>query len=149
MNSSTKPYLLRALYEWCNDNGHTAHIAAWVNSHTRVPMQYVRDNEIVLNIGPAAARNLTIDNEWVNFSARFSGVAHDIWIPVGHISGIFARETGEGMGFEVEPYEPGENSAAEQKQPGKRPSENPGGADEPDKTPPENGTRKKVLKFVK
>ncbi|WP_049260490.1 ClpXP protease specificity-enhancing factor [Neisseria bacilliformis] len=148
MNSSTKPYLLRALYEWCNDNGHTAHIAAWVNSHTRVPMQYVRDNEIVLNIGPAAARNLTIDNEWVNFSARFSGVAHDIWIPVGHISGIFARETGEGMGFEVEPYEPGENSAAEQ-QPEKRPSENPGGADEPDKTPPENGTRKKVLKFVK
>ena len=149
MNSSTKPYLLRALYEWCNDNGHTAHIAAWVNSHTRVPMQYVRDNEIVLNIGPAAARNLTIDNEWVNFSARFSGVAHDIWIPVGHISGIFARETGEGMGFEVAPYEPGENSAAEHKQPGKRPSENPGGAAEPDKTPPENGTRKKVLKFVK
>lgn len=149
MNSSTKPYLLRALYEWCNDNGHTAHIAAWVNSHTRVPMQYVRDDEIVLNIGPAAARNLTIDNEWVNFSARFSGVAHDIWIPVGHISGIFARETGEGMGFEVEPYEPGENSAAEHKQPGKRPSENPGGAAEPDKTPPENGTRKKVLKFVK
>lgn len=148
MNSSTKPYLLRALYEWCNDNGHTAHIAAWVNSHTRVPMQYVRDDEIVLNIGPAAARNLTIDNEWVNFSARFSGVAHDIWIPVGHISGIFARETGEGMGFEVEPYEPGENSAAEQ-QAGKRPSENPGGAAEPDKTPPENGTRKKVLKFVK
>lgn len=149
MNSSTKPYLLRALYEWCNDNSHTAHIAVWVNSHTRVPMQYVRDNEIVLNIGPAAARNLTIDNEWVNFSARFSGVAHDIWIPVGHISGIFARETGEGMGFEVEPYEPGENSAAEQKQPEKRPSENRSGADEPDKTPPENGTRKKVLKFVK
>ncbi|MGF6147381.1 Stringent starvation protein B [Kingella potus] len=144
MNSSTKPYLLRALYEWCNDNGHTAHISAWVNGHTRVPMQYVRDSEIILNIGPNAARNLTIDNEWVNFSARFSGVAHDIWIPVGHISGIFARETGEGMGFEVEPYEPDENSKSDSKTAGHKPSENTA-----DTAPPAGGTRKKVLKFVK
>ena len=106
MNSSTKPYLLRALYEWCNDNGYTAHIVAWVNEHTRVPMQYVRDNEIMLNIGPNAAHNLRIDNEWVNFSARFAGVAHEIWIPVGHISSLFARETGEGMNFDITPYEP-------------------------------------------
>lgn len=102
---STKPYLLRALYEWCVDSGHTPHIVAWVNEQTQVPMQYVRDNEIVLNIGPAAANQLVIDNDWVHFAARFGGVPHDIWIPVGHVSSIFARETGEGMGFEVVPLE--------------------------------------------
>lgn len=106
MTASTKPYLLRALYEWCQDNGQTPHIVAWVNEHTRVPLQYVRDNEIVLNIGAAASHNLVIDNEWVSFSARFGGVAQEIWIPVGHVVSIFSRETGEGMGFDVEPYEP-------------------------------------------
>ena len=111
MATSTKPYLLRALYEWCLDNNQTPHIVAWVNEHTRVPMQYVRDNEIVLNIGPAASHNLNIDNE-CNFSARFSGVAHEIWIPVGHIVSIFGRESGEGMGFEVEPYQPASVEAA-------------------------------------
>lgn len=150
MSSSTKPYLLRALYEWCNDNGYTAHIAAWVNGHTQVPMQYVRDGEIVLNIGPNAARNLTIDNEWVSFSARFSGVAHDIWIPVGHISGIFARETGEGMGFEVEPYEPEEGAEAAEQPAAERPSENTPDAQAPEGKQPDGGTeKKKVLKFVK
>lgn len=103
MASDTKPYLLRALYEWCVDNDFTPHIVCWVNEQTRVPMQYVRDNEIVLNIGPAASHNLIIDNEWVSFSARFAGVSHEIWIPVGHVQSIFARETGEGMGFEVVP----------------------------------------------
>ena len=105
MTTSTKPYLLRALYEWCTDNGQTPHLVVWVNEHTRVPMQYVRDNEIVLNIGPSASHNLNIDNDWISFSARFGGVAHDIWIPVGHVISIFSRESGEGMGFEVEPYE--------------------------------------------
>ncbi|ASK27196.1 ClpXP protease specificity-enhancing factor [Neisseria chenwenguii] len=106
MTASTKPYLLRALYEWCLDNNQTPHIVVWVNEHTRVPAQYVRDNEIVLNIGQTASHNLSIDDEWVHFSARFSGVAHDIWIPVGHVISIFGRESGEGMGFEVEPYQP-------------------------------------------
>lgn len=109
--TSTKPYLLRALYEWCIDNEQTPHIVAWVNEHTRVPMQYVRDNEIVLNIGPAASPNVTIDNEWINFSARFGGVPHEIWVPVGHIVSIFARESGEGMGFEVEPWQPADKPA--------------------------------------
>ncbi|STZ76894.1 ClpXP protease specificity-enhancing factor [Bergeriella denitrificans] len=104
--TSTKPYLLRALYEWCLDNNQTPYIAVWVNEHTRVPAQYVRDNEIVLNIGPVASHNLTIDNDWVSFSARFSGVSHDIWIPVGHVASIFGRESSQGMGFEVEPYAP-------------------------------------------
>ena len=105
MSSSTKPYLLRALYEWCVDNDQTPHIVAWVNEQTRVPMQYVRDNEIVLNIGPSASHNLIIDNEWVSFSARFGGVSHEVWIPIGHVISLFARESGEGMGFEVEALE--------------------------------------------
>lgn len=106
MSASTKPYLIRALCEWCADNGYTPHIVVWVNEHTRVPPQYVRNNEIVLNIGPTASHNLNIDNDWISFSARFGGVAHDIWIPVGHVASIFARENGEGMGFDVEPYTP-------------------------------------------
>ena len=97
MSSSTKPYLLRALYEWCVDNDQTPHIVAWVNEQTRVPMQYVRDNEIVLNIGPSASHNLIIDNEWVSFSARFGGVSHEVWIPIGHVISLFARESGEGI----------------------------------------------------
>ncbi|WP_066570297.1 ClpXP protease specificity-enhancing factor [Snodgrassella sp. CFCC 13594] len=110
---STKPYLLRALYDWCADSGHTPYIAAWVNEQTQVPMQYVRDQEIVLNIGPQAANGLVIDQDWVHFAARFAGVSHDIWIPVGHVSSIFARETGEGMGFDVVPYEPDTADEAE------------------------------------
>lgn len=109
-------YILRALCEWCSDNSLTPHILVWVNEHTRVPMQYVRDNEIMLNIGATATQNLQIDNDWISFSARFSGQAHDIWIPVGHVLSLFARETGEGMGFELEAYRPDtppENTSAE------------------------------------
>ena len=106
MSIPTKPYLTRALYEWCLDSGFTPHIAVWVNEHTRVPAQYVKDEQIVLSISPAATKDLVIDNEWVSFHARFGGVSHEIWIPVGHVIGIFAKETGEGMGFEAEPYQP-------------------------------------------
>lgn len=154
MTSSTKPYLLRALYEWCLDNNQTPHIVAWVNEHTRVPMQYVRDGEIVLNIGTAASHNLTIDNEWIHFSARFAGVSHEIWIPVGHIISIFARESGEGMGFEVEPYQ------AESERKGQDPlhllekdlekdrERNRASSDSPDPAH-EGGKPKKGLKLVK
>ena len=136
MTTSTKPYLLRALYDWCLDNGQTPHIVAWVNEHTRVPMQYVRENEIVLNIGMNAVHQLTIDNDWVNFSARFAGVSHDIWIPVGHVISIFARESGEGMGFEVEPGQPHDATPAHEST-----------ATEAEPKPEE--PKKKVLKFVK
>lgn len=100
MSTSTKPYLLRALYEWCADNHYTPHLTVWVDEHVQVPMAYVKNNEIVLNIGANATHKLLIDNEYVSFSARFSGVSHDIWVPVGNVMAIFARETGEGMGFE-------------------------------------------------
>lgn len=109
-STSTKPYLIRALYEWCLDNGNTPYIAVWVNEHTRVPAQYVQDEQIVLSISPTATKDLFIDNEWVNFHARFGGVSHEIWVPIGHVISLFAKETGEGMGFEVEPYTPSAHS---------------------------------------
>lgn len=102
MKTSTKPYLIRALYEWCVDNEQTPHIAVWVDEQTKVPMQFVKDDEIVLNIGPNACQGLNIANDWVSFSARFGGVAQDVWLPTGNILTIFSRETGEGMGFELE-----------------------------------------------
>lgn len=105
MAASTKPYLIRALHEWCSDNGHTPYVVVWVDGRTQVPREFVKDNEIVLNIGYSATQGLKIDNEWLSFSARFGGVPREIAIPVGNVLSIFARETGEGMGFEVEPAE--------------------------------------------
>lgn len=112
MTTSTKPYLVRALYDWCVDNGFTPHIAVWVNHYTQVPRQFVQDEQIILNISPSACKGLLIDNEWINFEARFGGKAEEIWIPVGHVVGIFARENNAGMGFEVEAYEAEENHTA-------------------------------------
>ncbi len=96
---STKPYLLRAVYEWCVDNGYTPHISVVVDSRTRVPMEHVRDGEIVLNIGPVAASRLQIGNEVIECTARFSGVAKELVIPVASVAAIYARENGHGMSF--------------------------------------------------
>lgn len=106
MSLPLKPYYIRALYEWCADNGYTPHLAVWVNEHTRVPAQFVKDQEIILNISANATQNLLIDNEWISFQARFGGISQDILIPVGHVIGIFAKETGEGMGFAAEAWQP-------------------------------------------
>ncbi|HWT35081.1 MAG TPA: ClpXP protease specificity-enhancing factor, partial [Paraburkholderia sp.] len=99
---STKPYLLRALYEWCTDNGYTPHIAVRVDNQTRVPRQFVRDNEIVLNISFEATSQLQMGNEWIEFHARFSGKSHKIEVPVANVLAIYARENGQGMAFPVE-----------------------------------------------
>lgn len=112
MSLPTKPYLIRALYEWCGDNGYTPFVAVRVNQHTRVPRQFVKDDEIVLNISMNAVKNLLIDNEWLSFNARFGGVAQEVWVPIGHVASIFARETGEGMGFEIQEWQP-ENHATQ------------------------------------
>ncbi|AIY39882.1 ClpXP protease specificity-enhancing factor / Stringent starvation protein B [Collimonas arenae] len=98
--TSTKPYLLRAIYEWCTDNGYTPYLAARVDAHTRVPMQFVKNGEIVLNISFEATSGLKMDNEFVNFSARFGGVSRDISVPVDNVIAIYARENGQGMAFE-------------------------------------------------
>jgi len=103
--TSTKPYLLRALHEWCTDNGYTPYITVQVDEHTRVPMAHVRDGQITLNVGTLATNKLVLGNEFIEFQARFSGVTENVWVPVGAVSAIYARETGAGMGFEVQPYE--------------------------------------------
>ncbi|SAL72568.1 ClpXP protease specificity-enhancing factor [Caballeronia telluris] len=100
---STKPYLLRALYEWCTDNGFTPHIAVRVDNSTRVPRQFVRNDEIVLNVSFEATSQLQMGNEWIEFSARFSGKSHKIEVQVANVLAIYARENGQGMAFPVEP----------------------------------------------
>jgi len=101
-DTSTKPYLLRALYEWCTDNGFTPHIAVRVDQRTRVPTQFVRDGEIVLNISFDATNGLQMKNDWIEFNARFGGTAHKIEVPVSNVLAIYARENGQGMAFPVE-----------------------------------------------
>lgn len=103
--TSTKPYLIRALHEWCMDNGYTPYITVEVDEHTRVPMAHVRDGQITLNVGTLATNKLVLGNEFIEFQARFSGVTENVWVPVAAVSAIYARETGAGMGFEVQPYE--------------------------------------------
>ena len=99
---STKPYLLRALYEWCVDNGYTPHLAVKVDSRTQVPPEYVKNGEITLNIGPTAVHKMQIGNDLVEFSARFGGVARQISVPVSNVSALYGRETGHGMTFDVD-----------------------------------------------
>jgi len=98
---SAKPYLIRAICEWCADNGLTPYLAVKVNAETRVPTSYVKNGEIVLNIGASATRKLTIDNVGVRFSARFSGTSHEVAVPMSAVAGIFAKETGYGFAFTV------------------------------------------------
>ena len=100
--SSTRPYLLRALYEWCNDNGFTPHVAVSVDDSVVVPREFVKDGEIVLNISQDAAHGLRIDTDAVTFKARFSGTPRDIYVPVGRVIALFARENGQGMAFPAE-----------------------------------------------
>ena len=100
--ASTKPYLKRAIYEWCVDNGLTPYVSVVVDSRTRVPMEYVRDGEIVLNIGPLATSRMQMGNEFIECSARFSGTSKELRIPVENVAAIYARENGHGMTFETE-----------------------------------------------
>lgn len=110
--TSTKPYLLRALHEWCTDNGYTPHILVEVDENTVVPTAHVEDGKITLNIGYLATNQLVIGNEYIEFQARFNGVTEDIFVPIGAVAAIFARETGAGMGFEVTPSTPYRPDAA-------------------------------------
>ncbi len=99
---STKPYLLRAIWEWCCDNGFTPHIAVVVDQRTRVPREFVKDGQIVLNLGPGATNKLQIGNEYVEFQARFGGVARDLSVPIQQVAAIYARENGAGMAFDLD-----------------------------------------------
>jgi stringent starvation protein B len=98
----TKPYLLRALFEWCVDNGYTPHVAVKVDARAQVPAEYVKNGEITLNISPNAVHKLQMGNELIEFSARFAGVARQISVPIANVYAIYARETGHGMTFDVD-----------------------------------------------
>ena len=99
--TSTRPYLIRALHDWCTDNGFTPYIAAYVDRSVQVPQEYVKNNEIVLNVSFEATSQLTLGNEFVEFKARFGGKVRDIIVPVDHVVAIYARENGQGMAFPV------------------------------------------------
>jgi stringent starvation protein B len=98
---STRPYLLRALYEWCTDNGFTPYVAVKVDASVQVPREYVQGGEIVLNISYDATSSLKLGNEFIEFKARFGGQPRDIMVPVDRVMAIYARENGQGMAFPV------------------------------------------------
>ncbi len=98
-STSTRPYLIRALYEWCTDNGFTPYVAVRVDDSVRVPREYVKDGEIVLNISYDATSSLQLGNDFIEFKARFAGTARDIMVPVSRVIAIYARENGQGMAF--------------------------------------------------
>jgi stringent starvation protein B len=109
--TSTRPYLLRALHDWCTDNGFTPYLAVYVGPGVQVPMEYVKNNEIVLNVGFEATSGLQLGNEFIEFKARFGGVAREIRVPIDHVVAIYARENGQGMAFPV-PTEAGARAEA-------------------------------------
>ena len=143
---SIRPYLIRGLYEWCTDNGFTPYIVVRVDESVRVPSEFVRNGEIVLNISFAATSALKLGNEYIEFKGRFSGVARDILVPIGHVLAIYARENGQGMTFPLlaasahaETTLAASESAAKQGQPD---------PDKPDGTRP-GGNRRPALTRVK
>jgi stringent starvation protein B len=110
--TSTRPYLVRALHDWCTDNGFTPLLAVHVDESVRVPMEFVKNNEIVLNVSFDATSGLRLGNEFIDFKARFGGIPRDIAVPIDHVIAIYARENGQGMAFPVptEPSAPGAGS---------------------------------------
>lgn len=129
---SRKPYLLRALHEWCTDSGYTPYIVVTVDKNTVVPPAHVHDGQITLNISTLATNRLVMGNEYIEFQTRFGGVTEHIYVPVAAVSAIYARETGAGMGFEVadsEPY-PGSDTPSEDD------ANRASAEDKPDDTPP-------------
>ena len=111
---STKPYLLRALHEWCCDNGFTPYISVFPDATARVPREFVRDGQITLNIGLEATGHLTIANEGISFQARFGGVPRELYVPIANVAAIYARENGVGMSFDTSAPASAASSTTEQ-----------------------------------
>ena len=148
---ATKPYLLRALYEWCVDNGYTPHVAVKVDSRTQVPSEYVKNGEITLNVAPSAVHKLQMGNELIEFSARFAGVARQISVPVANVYAVYARETGHGMTFDVDAAKPATQAVAEAAPapPREAPIALPAPANSPGEPPKKPGGGKPTLRRVK
>ena len=102
-STSTRPYLIRALYEWCTDNGFTPYVAVSVDETVQVPREYVKNDEIVLNLSFDATSSLKLGNDFIEFKARFAGSAREIMVPIGRVLAIYARENGQGMAFPAPP----------------------------------------------
>ncbi len=106
----TRPYLVRAIYEWINDNALTPYLLINAEEHgVFVPQQYIKDGQIVLNIAPHAVQQLLMDNDSVGFSARFGGVSQQVYVPIRAIMGLYARENGQGLFFDASEYPPSEH----------------------------------------
>jgi stringent starvation protein B len=131
---STKPYLIRAIHEWCSDNGFTPYIAVKVDGRVRVPREHVKDEQVVLNIAYEATGGLQMRNDLISFQARFGGVARDISFPVGNVVAIYSRENGVGMAFEPES---GQTNAS-----GPETESSSGDSPEPDPRTPPSGRPK-------
>ena len=110
-STSTRPYLIRALYDWCTDNGFTPYVAVLVDDSVQVPREYVKNGEIVLNISFDATSSLKLGNDFIEFKARFAGSAREIMVPVNRVIAIYARENGQGMAFPVPVASPGGDEA--------------------------------------
>ena len=101
-SASTRPYLIRALYEWCADNALTPYVAVFADDSVQVPREYVQNGEIVLNVSTDATSGLKIGNEFIEFRARFGGVPREIIVPIDRVMAIYARENGQGMAFPLQ-----------------------------------------------
>ena len=110
---STKPYLIRAIHEWCTDQGFTPYLAVKVDATTRVPREFVKSGEIVLNVGLEATHQLLIGNAEITFQARFNGKTFPVVVPINRVAAIYARDNGEGMAFEVVESVAADNSATQ------------------------------------
>ena len=130
---STRPYLIRAIHEWCCDNGFTPYLAVAVDASVQVPREFVKDGEIVLNTSYDATGNLRLGNDFIEFKARFGGVAREIMVPIDHVLAVYARENGQGMAF---PPPERESAQAQSEQP-------------PQDEPPPSGSGRPALKRVK
>lgn len=140
---STRPYLLRALHEWCTDHGFSPYIAVQVDASVQVPQEYVKNGEIVLNVSFDATNGLRLGNDYIEFKARFGGVAREIIIPVGHVIAIYARENGQGMAFPppaVSEVLPAEAADAERAPLRAVPSDEGAVSDEAGEPPPDGPT---------
>ncbi len=144
---STRPYLIRALYEWCTDNGFTPYVAVAVDEHVQVPREYVKDGEIVLNISFDATTSLKLGNEFIEFKARFAGTAREVMVPVSRVIAIYARENGQGMAFPMVIAQDGEAGAAHTLNSVEFRPRNDDETDPP--TPPATARKRPALKRVK
>ncbi len=150
---STKPYLIRAICDWCNDAGFTPYIAVAVDESVRVPMEFVKNGEIVLNVSALATNRLKLGNDAIEFQARFSGVPREVYVPMARVIAVYARENGQGMAFEVPRAEPPAGAPAQSAAESARergalvPVESaPGSTPEPTPTPPKPGDRPKLTR---